>query len=110
MKISPNLQVKTENAAVEKADHFSLFNNYPNPFNPQASIDYTVPKDADIKLTIYNISGEKVKMLVNEHQTAGYKRVYWGWKGSEGGRGSRRSVLLPVRSQGILKGEEDNAD
>jgi hypothetical protein len=89
--ISPNMsefgsygQVKTENAAAEIPDHFALLQNYPNPFNPQTKIEYALSRDADVKLTIYNILGEQVNVLVDEHQTAGYKKVYWDGKDQRG--------------------------
>jgi len=89
--ISPNMsefgsgeQVKTENAAAEIPDHFALLQNYPNPFNPQTKIEYALSRDADVKLTIYNILGEQVNVLVDEHQTAGYKKVYWDGRDQRG--------------------------
>jgi len=56
---------------------FSLFQNYPNPFNPVTRIKYALPKDCNVKLTIYNILGRKAVTLVNESQAAGYKIVHW---------------------------------
>jgi len=51
--------------------------NYPNPFNPQTEIAYSLPEDCYIKLTIYNIQGQKVKQLLNEYQSAGTRKVVW---------------------------------
>ena len=51
--------------------------NYPNPFNPQTEIAYTLPEDSKVKLTILNIQGQKVRVLVDEYQTAGTKKVTW---------------------------------
>jgi uncharacterized membrane-anchored protein len=51
--------------------------NYPNPFNPQTEIAYSIPEDSRVKLTILNIQGQKVRVLVDEYQTAGTKNVIW---------------------------------
>jgi hypothetical protein len=63
---------------------FSLSQNYPNPFNPQTVIQYALPHDCEVHITIYNILGQKVRTLVNEHQMAGYKRVEWDSKSDQG--------------------------
>jgi hypothetical protein len=51
--------------------------NYPNPFNIETRIEYTLPKDASVRLTIHNIRGQQVRLLVNENQSAGYKIIRW---------------------------------
>ncbi len=49
----------------------SLFSNYPNPFNPQTVISYSLKKDSDVRIDIYNSRGQLVKTLVDFHQDAG---------------------------------------
>jgi uncharacterized membrane protein len=50
---------------------FNLAQNYPNPFNPSTRISFTIPKEGNIKLSVFNILGEKVKELINEFKIAG---------------------------------------
>jgi len=63
---------------------FSLSQNFPNPFNANTVISFALPKTGHVKLEIYNILGQKVKVLVDEMVTAGYKRVVWDGKDNSG--------------------------
>jgi len=54
---------------------FSLEQNYPNPFNPSTTIEYQIPKSGIVKITVYNMLGQKVKTLVNTFKTAGKYQV-----------------------------------
>ena len=65
-------------------DHFQLFPNYPNPFNPLTNICYILLVNSEVKLNIYNLRGEKVKELVNGFQTRGEKKTVWDGKDSQG--------------------------
>ncbi len=50
---------------------FMLHQNYPNPFNPVTQINYDIPTEANIKITIYDALGREVKELVNKFQKSG---------------------------------------
>lgn len=56
---------------------FELKQNYPNPFNPSTVIEYSIPKNVDVRISIYDIRGELIKVLVNENQRAGIYKVTW---------------------------------
>jgi hypothetical protein len=70
--------VKEVENAVPK--NFALEQNYPNPFNPSTTIRYALPSSAHVKLTVYNLLGQRVCELVNEEQSAGWKEVRWNAK------------------------------
>ena len=67
---------------------FALEQNYPNPFNATTAIVYSLPnigvQPAGIRLTIYNLLGEVVKVLVEEKESAGRHIAYWDGR-DEGG-------------------------
>jgi predicted secreted protein len=56
---------------------FALLQNFPNPFNPETTIQYNLSESADVTLHIYNVFGQVVRTLVSERQAAGRYRVQW---------------------------------
>lgn len=50
---------------------FRLEQNYPNPFNPGTMIRYSIPKAANVRLTVYNLIGQEIATLVDKHQPSG---------------------------------------
>jgi hypothetical protein len=62
----------------------ALSRNYPNPFNMETAIEYALPETAPVKLVIYNILGQQVRVLADEVQPAGYKRITWNGRDDAG--------------------------
>ena len=82
-----------------------LAQNYPNPFNPETSIDFGLPEDSQVRLTVYNTLGQEVEVLVDEEMQAGYYILSWDAEGlptgvyfyrieAEGFTETRRMVLM----------------
>lgn len=55
----------------------SLNSNFPNPFNPSTTISFTIPESSKIKVTIYNVKGQKVKSLTNKYYERGIHKLTW---------------------------------
>ena len=56
---------------------FSLAQNYPNPFNPRTAIVFTLKKNVNVSLKIYNITGQLIRTLTNEKMDAGQHTKNW---------------------------------
>lgn len=69
--------VQEETGDREKPSEFALLQNYPNPFNQATKIRFAVAKAGFVSLNIYDILGRKVKVLVSERLSSGYKSVLW---------------------------------
>ena len=59
------------------SETFQLDQNYPNPFNPETKISYQLPASSKVELTVYDILGNVVEILVNENQNAGTYTVHF---------------------------------
>jgi hypothetical protein len=56
---------------------FQLMQNYPNPFNPSTVIRFQLPVVSDVELTIYSMTGQVVRELVNSEMPLGQHSVVW---------------------------------
>ncbi|MBD3291269.1 T9SS type A sorting domain-containing protein [candidate division KSB1 bacterium] len=82
---------------------FSLKQNYPNPFNPATSINYTLNKDIHVKLSVYNILGQKIKTLVDKQQSAGQHMVQWDGKNDIGNQVSTGVYMYKLEAGDYTK-------
>ena len=58
-------------------EKFRLENNYPNPFNPETTIEFSVPEQSEVMFKIYNILGEEMYQMQDENLSSGVYRVRW---------------------------------
>ncbi|HMA61393.1 MAG TPA: T9SS type A sorting domain-containing protein, partial [bacterium] len=86
---------------------YKLQQNYPNPFNPVTNIRYTLPHSGKVNLSIYNLSGQLVKTLVNEKQNSGKYQIKFN--GSQISSGiyfyklSLNSRILGIKKMALIK-------
>lgn len=67
------------------ADGYSLSQNYPNPFNPQTNINFTIPKDGNVTLKVYDALGNEVASLMNGFLKKGLYKAEFDGKGLSSG-------------------------
>jgi|GEM_PF-1278008 len=82
---------------------YELFQNYPNPFNPETQIRYDLPVSGHVKLTVYNVLGQKVKVLVDGIQDAGHKSVIWNGKDNAGQEVASGIYFYKIRAENFQK-------
>lgn len=63
---------------------YRLFDNYPNPFNAQTVIRFQLPKAGLVKLSVYNLLGQEIRTLTNNHYQAGDYQLSWNGKNNLG--------------------------
>lgn len=84
--LRPYLKGSGENPAqtAENLPQTFAIENYPNPFNPATTIRYQLPEAVEVKLVVYNVLGQQVRVLVNERREAGYHQITWDGRNQAG--------------------------
>jgi flagellar hook assembly protein FlgD len=81
---------------------FQLEQNYPNPFNPTTTIRFALPRETEVELKVYNVSGQEVATLVQEKLAAGTYTVQWNGKTNTGQPATSGMYLYRLRSENKL--------
>lgn len=86
--LTENWEVETLMPQVSNLDtligDYSFDPNYPNPFNPNTTLSFSLPRHAHVSLEIYNVLGQKVKTLVDEFYPPGRHTVEWDGRDDSG--------------------------
>jgi hypothetical protein len=81
IRVGTDIETSIPEESITQHNRFQLFQNYPNPFNPITEISFSLPMLSNVKLEIFNIKGQKVTTLVNQHLSPGHYK--YKWDGSE---------------------------
>jgi len=73
----PDSTTAIEPQAAEVASEFALLGNYPNPFNPSTTIQFSLDKPGLVILSIYNIRGQLVDRVKQNYSNSGYQQIFW---------------------------------
>ena len=76
----PRFEPEVAKVSEQSPGEISLSFNYPNPFNPQTVICFTLPRSAFVSLEVYNILGQRVRSLTDGFRQAGTHSVSWDGK------------------------------
>jgi len=82
---------------------FNIEQNYPNPFNPTTVINYDIPQNAVVTLSIYNMLGQKVKSLVSEQKNAGTYSVQWNGDNEFGQKVASGAYIYKINAGNFVK-------
>jgi hypothetical protein len=69
---------------VEIPQTYALYQNHPNPFNPETEIRFGLPEAGNVTLKIYSITGQEIRTLANGAFQAGYQTVRWDGRNQSG--------------------------
>ncbi len=65
---------------------FALYSNYPNPFNPATTIEFSLPEAGFVTLVVYDITGQKISELVSGEKMPGVHSVVWNGADNTGNK------------------------
>jgi len=92
--------------AIQTLSEFRLLPNYPNPFNPETTINYELPEATAVKLEIYNILGQRVATLVDSKHPAGAYSARWDGKDISGGRVSSGVYIYRLQTDRFVESKK----
>ena len=100
---SSNIQdLSTLNDVTIPIQYF-LYPNYPNPFNPNTSFVYDLPRHSQVKVSIYNTLGREIKTLVNRKQNNGSYTVRWDGRDKYGNEVSTGVYLYHLKANSFTQ-------
>jgi hypothetical protein len=82
---------------------FELGQNFPNPFNPETVIEYTLPSNEFVNLSVYNVLGQHVATLVNHEESAGIHSVRWNGSDDNGIPVSSGLYFYVIRAENYIE-------
>jgi len=80
---------------------FRLYQNHPNPFNPQTTIRFDLPRAAQVSVRIYDVRGQLVNRLVDRTFPPGVHSVVWDGATSTGGRAASGVYFYELKTTGF---------
>lgn len=101
VKVTGSTSVQEHNEGSFTVRDYALFANYPNPFNSSTTIQYQLSKAAYVQLAIYNMNGQLIKSLVEQHQAAGVHTALWDGTNGNGSMAASGIYVYKLRVVGL---------
>ena len=102
MNIFNVINVQSEDSNVRPYQGYQA-RNYPNPFNPSTTIEYSLPERGEVEVSIYNIRGQKVKQLVKEEKEPGTHTIIWNGTDSKSKNVGSGVYFYKVKTENSLQ-------
>ncbi len=96
--ITFNVMGELRNDIEINAQNFTISEAFPNPFNPSTSLIFNVNKEEMVKITIYDLLGNRIKNLVNDHYSKGSHSISWHARNNQGQTVSAGVYLYKVHA------------
>ncbi len=102
LKRNSSLVSIDDDVSVNLPATITLHQNYPNPFNPETTIEFEFSETSDVRLTVYNLLGQQVRVLVDQRQAPGFHRVQWDGRDNAGETVSSGIYFYRLEAQPVL--------
>jgi len=103
VKLNPDNPSAADDIAPPRPTAFSLGTNYPNPFNPGTTIEYTLGRRAMVRIDIINLLGQTVCTLVHDLKEAGSHRITWNGTDDAGKPAATGVYLYRLQADGAVQ-------
>ena len=101
-EVETRIAASTLAVAAPLPQTLALHPNYPNPFNPRTTINYDLPADNRVRLTVYNLTGQQVRVLIDGPQPAGRHTAVWHGMDDSGARVGSGVYLFRLETAGSV--------
>jgi uncharacterized delta-60 repeat protein len=106
VKLAPDDPSAIDNSGGTRPTAISLGANYPNPFNPGTTINYTLDRRAHVTMEVFNILGEVVRTLVDETKSAGTHQTIWDGNDDSGRPVPTGIYLYKMQADGYVQAKK----
>ena len=98
---APSVEIVASADTLSRSANFRLDHGFPNPFNSSAFISYFLPRASRVKLAIYDLLGEQIRILEDEERESGAYQILWDGKNDVGQPVSSGTYFFQMKAEGF---------